>query len=95
MNEKKEYKRLKEAKLAELEASVNLLKAKAEKAKAEARVEYETILKDLNGKKAEARSKLEQLKNSSDQAWKELSGGVNDALDELGSSVKKAVGKFS
>ena len=95
MDNKHEYSKAKEAELEKWNARLNLWKAKSDLAKAEARAEYETLVEDLTAKESAARKKIEDLKNASDQAWSELTGGVEKALGELTSSLDRAVKKFS
>ena len=95
MEKKEEYLKVKESELEKWAATIELWRARAESAAVEAQADYELLLRDLKVKEAEARRKLAELKDSSGQAWQELTGGVDGAVDELGSALDRAAEKFS
>lgn len=94
MEEKTAYQDKYEAKLKEWKAKITQLEAKAEGAKADAKIEYQEQIKLLKEKEKAARSKLEEIKKSGSGAWKDLKSGLDTAGDELKSALDKAVSKF-
>ena len=62
--------------LEEWNAQVALLKAKADKGKAEAKIEYYKTIEALQHKQDEARTKLHELKTAGDEAWEDLKTGA-------------------
>jgi hypothetical protein len=94
MEEKSAYQDKYEAKLKEWKAKIIQLEARAEQAKADAKIEYQDQIKILRGKEKAARSKLEEIKKSGSGAWKDLRAGLDKAGDELKSALDKAASKF-
>ena len=79
-----------QAGLDELNAKIDVLEAKSEKASAEARVEYLKRVADAKAKRNEMSDKLTEAKRASGEAWEELRGGLQTSWDALSSSVKSA-----
>jgi chromosome segregation ATPase len=79
------------AQLEQLDTKIDKLESKAGKAGAGAHQEYDSQIKDLKHRMAEAQEKLNALKKSGDEAWKELREGVEKAMDEVDSAVKRAM----
>ena len=95
MNEKrKAYEEKLDAELSEWNAQIALLKARADKAKAEAKIEYYKTIEALQHKQDEARTKLHELKNAGDEAWEDLKSGAEKAWDEVKAAFQSAVSKF-
>lgn len=94
METKKAYQEKREAQLRELEADIQKLKAKADQTKAEAKIEYQRLLKTLETKQANAEAKLRDLESTSGEAWKDFRTGVDNAVTDLKNAVTDAVSKF-
>lgn len=94
MNLKEAYEKKRQAQLDEWGAEIELLKAKADKAKAEARVKYNLQIEELRAKKKAAAEKLAKLKGAGDDAWEDLKIGVEGAWEALGEAVKSAAARF-
>jgi hypothetical protein len=71
-----------------------IYKAKANKATAEAKIEYHSIAEGLQRKQEEARTKLQELRAASDDAWEELKAGGENAWTELKTAFHGAAAKF-
>ena len=71
-----------------------LLKARTEKATAEAKLEYYEITEALQRKQDEARKKLQELKAASDEAWEDLKTGAENAWTEVTNAFHAAASKF-
>ncbi|RJP65891.1 MAG: coiled coil domain-containing protein [Candidatus Abyssobacteria bacterium SURF_17] len=92
--ERKAYREKMEAQLKEWSAKIDLLKAKADKAGAEAKIEYHQRINELRQKKEIMRGRLEELKEASGEAWDSLKSGVQKARDDLKKGVESAIAKF-
>lgn len=82
------------AQLEEWNAQVALLKAKADKATAQAKIEYYETIEALQHKHDEARTKLQELKAASDEAWEDLKTGAEKAWTEVRTAFHGAASKF-
>jgi hypothetical protein len=95
MKEKrKAYEEKLAAQLNEWNAQIALLKARAETAKAEAKIEYYKTIDALQHRQDEARTKLHELKTAGDEAWEDLKTGAEKAWDEVKSAFHDAISKF-
>jgi uncharacterized coiled-coil DUF342 family protein len=94
MSTKQAYEKKLQAKLDEWNAEIDKLKAKANSAEADAQLEYNRQIDELRTKQNEAQKKLDELKEASEDAWKDLKAGIENAWDSLGSSIKSAVSRF-
>ena len=75
-------------------AQITLLKAKADKAKADAKIGYYKKIEALERKKEVAGTRLRELKNAGDEAWEELKAGTEKAWDEVKTAYHKTASKF-
>lgn len=89
-SEKAAYQAAVEDKVKELSAQIETLKAKADGAKADAKVKYQEQLDTLQAKQADLNVKLESIKGSAENAWEEIKGGVESAWNELQVAFDKA-----
>jgi multidrug resistance efflux pump len=95
MSEKrKAYEEKIDAQLEEWSAQIALLKARADKAKAEAKIEYSKTIEALQKKKDGAREKLDELKTAGDEAWEDIKTGAEKAWDDVRTAFHSAVSKF-
>ena len=75
-------------------AQIALLKAKADHAKAEAKVEYHETIEALQHKRDKAKEKLQELKTAGDGAWEDLKTGAERAWTEVKTALHDASSKF-
>ena len=94
INKRKAYEERLDAQLAEWNAEIALLKAKADKANAETRLAYYRTIETLQHKQDEAGSKLRELKSAGDEAWDELKAGAEEAWDEIKAAFNGAAERF-
>jgi len=95
MKEKrKAYEEKLDAQLDEWNAQIALLKAKAGKVKAEAKIEYDKTIDALQHRQNEAVRKLHELKTAGDEAWEDIKTGAEKVWDEVKSTFQDAVSKF-
>lgn len=95
MNEKDAYEQRQQARLDEWAAEIDKLKAKAERADADAKIK---LIEDINSaetmrKKIE--DQLEDLQSSSDDAWTDIKRGLDQATTSLGKSLRSAASRFA
>ncbi|MGB7084775.1 MAG: hypothetical protein WBD47_04425 [Phormidesmis sp.] len=90
MSDKNSYEKTAEAKMQQLGAQIDALQAKANLAKADAKVKYQEQIDALRVKQSEAKTKFESLKGSAGNAWEEMKTGVDSAWQELQSAFDKA-----
>jgi nucleotide-binding universal stress UspA family protein/archaellum component FlaC len=91
---KKAYERKIDAQLREWGTQVEVLKAKAEKAKAEAKITYLKQIEELRRKEESLKGKLRELKGSGDEAWEDFKGGMEEALSDMKKALKRAASRF-
>jgi type I restriction-modification system DNA methylase subunit len=91
---KKAYQEKIEAQLKEFAAKIDVLAAKAEQAKAEAKVKYYKQIEGLRAKQESVRYKLQGLKEPGGEAWNDLKQGIDAAIDDLKGAVQSAVSRF-
>jgi peptidoglycan hydrolase CwlO-like protein len=94
MSMKEAYQQKLEAQLAEWNVAIDKLKAKADKAEAEAQIEYYKQIEDMRVKQEAAREKLTELKEAGEDAWEDLKAGLDSAWNSLGDAVKSATSRF-
>lgn len=91
---KKAYQERIEVQLREWGAKIDALKEKADSAKADVKMKYETQIKELRQKQETVRKRLRDLAESGGGAWEELKSGVEKSLDDLKEGINRAVSKF-
>lgn len=91
---KEQYEQKLQAQLDEWSAEIDKLKAKADGAKADGKLEYYEKIEELRSMQEVASKKLIELKNASDDAWEDLKAGIDSAWDSLGNALKSASSRF-
>ena len=94
MDDKELYREKLEAKFKEMKARVELLEAKAAQVKAESKLEFQKHLDELRQKRDAVQGKLEEVKKSGGEAWKDLRSGMEKATEELKQAIDRAMDKF-
>lgn len=94
MNLKTAYIEKMEAQLREWGATIDVLKAKADKAEAGAKIEYMKQLDSLKAKRDAAQTKLGEISAAGEEAWEILKTGAEGAWSELKSAVDSASARF-
>ncbi len=88
------YEEKLDAQLEEWSAQIALLKAKAEKARAEEKIEYDKSIEALQKRQDVARAKLHELKTAGDEAWEDLKTGAENAWEKIKAAFHEAISKF-
>lgn len=94
MENKKAYQERMEAELREWQAKIDVLKAKADKAQADQKLEYEEEIESLREKQEEVRERLEELQEAGEDAWQEVKAGLDAAWEEMRSATDRALDRF-
>jgi len=88
------YQKKMEAKLDEWNARIDEMKAKAQQADAEARIEIMDQVEALRQNRDSFREKLDALKETGGDAWKDIQAGLDNAYSEMKTSLERAMGRF-
>jgi hypothetical protein len=94
MNEKELYRQKHQAQLDEWKADVARLRARAAGAKADAQIEMNKHLRELDATMHEAGAKLSELAAMSEEAWGSARKNVESTWEALKAGVGAAAAKF-
>ncbi len=94
MGMKKAYQKKLQAQLDEWSVEIEKLQAKADKAEADAQLEYYKEIEELRSMQEAASSKLAELKDAGDDAWEDLKAGLDSAWNSLGNALRSATNRF-
>ena len=92
--ERKAYEEKLDAHLEEWNSRIIVLKAKADKAKADTKKDYYKVIQALEHKRDEARTKLQELKAVGDEAWEDHKTGVEKVWDAFQTAFHGAAENF-
>jgi len=93
-DKRKAYEEKLDAQIEEWNAQIALFKARADKAKAEAKIEYNKTIEALQHRQDDAKARLHELKAAGDEAWEDLKTGAEKAWDEVKTAFHNAASKF-
>jgi len=93
-DKRKAYEEKFDTQLKEWDAEIALLKAKAENAKADAKIDYYKTIETLERNQDKAKTKFQELKISGDEAWESVKGGAEKTWAEVKAAYHDAVSKF-
>ncbi len=93
-DKRKAYEEKLDTQLKEWDAEIALLKAKAEDAKSDAKIDYYKTIETLEHKQDKAKTKFQELKTSGDEAWEAVKGGMEKTWAEVKAAYHDAVSKF-
>jgi hypothetical protein len=93
-DKRKAYEEKIEAQLKEWSAQLALLKAKADNAKADAKIEYYKTIDILKHKQDDAAAKLRELKTAGDDAWEDIKTGAEKVWAEVKTAYHGASSRF-
>ncbi|MEL6744607.1 MAG: coiled coil domain-containing protein [Pseudomonadota bacterium] len=95
MSMKEAYVEKIQARLNQWDTEIENLKSKAAEASADAKIEYERQVDELQGMQKETQAKLDELRAAGDDAWTDLKAGVENAWDSLERASHKIVERFA
>lgn len=93
-DKRKAYEEKLDAQLREWSAQTALLKAKADMAKADVKIDYYKTIEALQHKQDQARTKLQKLKTAGDEAWEDVKAGTEKAWAEVKTAYYDATSRF-
>lgn len=94
MSEKQAYEKKLQARYDQWSAEIDKMKAKSDQVGADLQLEYELKIKELRAMQETAGKRLNELKDASDDAWKDLRVGVDVAWESLGNALRSAQSRF-
>lgn len=95
MDKYKVYQEKMEAQLKIMTARIDELKARAQKTKAEVKIEYIQGLEALESKRKDVKTQLEKLKKSGKEAGNDLKDGIEMSLFDLKRALESAFSRFN
>jgi hypothetical protein len=93
-DKKKAFEEKFDAQLKEWSAEIARLKVKANRAKAEVKIEYYKTLETLQVKQDAARTKLKELRSAGDDAWEDVKAGAENVWTEIKTILQSAASRF-
>ena len=93
-DKRKAYEEKFDTQLKEWDAEIALLKAKADNAKADAKIDYYQAIEALEHKQDKAKTKRQELKTSSDEAWEVVKASAGKIWSEVKTAYHDAASKF-
>ena len=90
MESTESYVQKMQAQLEEWSTAIERLRAKADHASAETKLKMQRQLDELKAKEAAARTKLDQIKNTSKQAFEDARGAIDKAWSDLKGAFDRA-----
>jgi chromosome segregation ATPase len=94
MSMKDAYEKKLRAELDEWHAEIEGLRARADKAEADARLKYYEHIEELRVRQEAAREKRDELQASGDDAFEDLKAGVDSARHSLANALRSAASRF-
>ena len=94
MGMKEEYSQKLRGRLADLDAEAKKLEAMAVEKGTEAEKELKKLMEKYAANREEIEQKLQKLQHTSKDAWKDMSEGIEKALEELKVAYSKASSRF-
>jgi small-conductance mechanosensitive channel len=88
------YRQKCEAELKELDARLDLLESRAEKAEAEAKIGYSEQIYELREKRDNLKKSIAGLKEATGEAWTEMKQHVEEAVADLKTALDVAATRF-
>jgi len=95
MASRQEYIQSLHQKIDEWNADIDKLAAKKDQVEAESKLELQKQIDSLKGKRSEMEIELENLKNSSADAWEDVKSGADLAWEAMNSAVRSALSRFN
>lgn len=94
MNIREVYEQKVQVMLDELNAEIDKLKAKEDKAEADTKIKYSEEIKKLSIMQDQFSKKLTELKDAGDSTWEELKSDIEKLSGLVESTLRSAISKF-
>ena len=88
------YVKKMKAKLDEWNAEIAKLEAQAKQKEADAQVRYQDEIETLKDRRNAAKEKLDKIREGGSEAWNDLKGGFEQAVDSIGDALRSAQSRF-
>ena len=95
MSDKNAHEQKLEAQLEVWQAEIDKLRAKADKASADARIEYDQHIKELVEYQKKGQKQLQEMQDASEHAWADMRAGMEKAWNDMAAAWKDAMKRFS
>ena len=95
MSEKNAYQEKLEAQLDIWQAEIDKLRAKADQASADARLQYDKQVDELVKYQKTGKQKLRELQDANEQAWHDMRHGMEQAWDDMMKAWKAAMSRYN
>lgn len=95
MSQQETYQEKLEALWQEWSATLKAMETKAEQATREFSQQVHEQMAGLRPTQDEIKKRLSELKDTSEEAWREVQGGLEKARQELRTAMEKATAKFT
>ncbi|MEX0924161.1 MAG: hypothetical protein WDZ84_15450 [Rhodovibrionaceae bacterium] len=79
----------------EWENEIERLRIKADKASADAQIEYRKQLEELRKRQDEMQAQYEKLNRAGNDAWSDVRDGADKAWMEFDAAIKRALTRFN
>lgn len=89
------YQQQVEARLRELDAEIELLRAKSSRIRADAETGGNNLLNKLSARREAVANRLSEYRDAADSALDQVRRGVDDAVEDLKTAVKDASEELS
>ena len=90
MDKREIYKEKAQAKLAELNARIDLLRSQMKGQAADAKLALNGQVEVLENIRADLQSRMSQLRTGAEDAWDEIVTGLDRAMDEVEHALERA-----
>lgn len=94
MGIKEAYQDKMNARLREWQGKIDILKARADQAEAEQKIQLYEKIESLRLKQQHVHEKLDELHSATEGAWEDVKAGVELAWQDLQTAFERAVDKF-
>ncbi len=94
MDKKAAYREKWEAELKILNTKISELEAKADKVRAEAKIEYAKGIEAIKAKQKDVKKKIQEMKKAGSEAGENLKSGMESALYDLKKAINSAFSQF-
>jgi len=88
-NDKSAYEDKIDAQLRECKARLDLMRAKADKASADAKIALQREIESLREKQERVKEKLHELRQAGESGWERVKTGVEAARSEMADSLER------
>ncbi|MGD2128937.1 MAG: hypothetical protein PVJ33_01230 [Lysobacterales bacterium] len=82
------------ARLDQVQAKIDLLKARAREADADTRIRLKKEIDDIKERRADLEKRVDELKTAGSDAWEDIRNGLDAGWQALSRALDKATSRF-